>query len=256
MIHDHLEHFDITLMCDLLQVSRQGYYDWVDRPPSPSAIRRNAVIAAIRLSHTVARRMKEAGIRVKHRKAFVPRTTQCDPAHRTFGNVLDRGFNASLPNQKWAGDITYIPTLAGWVYLAVVIDLCSRKVVGWSMGDHLRTELAGEALALAIESRRPGAGLLHHSDRGVQYTSEDYQRLLSQNGIQPSMSGVGQCWDNAVAESFFATFKREEVNGQTYQSLSEARSSVFEWIECWYNRERLHSSLGYKSPEAFEAQFN
>ena len=206
--------------------------------------------------HTVAKCMKEAGICVKARKAFVPKTTESDPTHQTFDNVLDREFDVPSPNQKWVGDITYIPTLAGWVYLAVIIDLYSRKVVGWSMSEHLRSELAGEALALAIESRRPGVGLLHHSDRGVQYTSDDYQQLLNEHQIQCSMSGVGQCWDNAVAESFFSTMKREHVNGQTYQSLREARSSVFQWIECWYNRQRLHSTLGYKSPEMFEAQMN
>jgi len=139
----------------------------------------------------------------------------------------------------------------------VVIDLCSRRVVGWSTSDRLRSGLASEALANAIHTRRPGRGLLHHSDRGVQYTSDDYQRLLIENGVEVSMSGVGQCWDNAVAESFFGTLKRELVNdGMTYATHEQARSSVFEWIECWYNRQRLHSSLGYVSPEQFEAQLN
>lgn len=156
----------------------------------------------------------------------------------------------------FTSDITYLPTLEGWLYLAVVIDLCSRKVVGHAMGDHLRSELASDALAMAIESRRPVEGLLHHSDRGVQYTSEDYQRLLAECGIRSSMSGVGQCWDNAVAESFFGTLKQEHVNDQRYATREDARSSVSEWIECWYNRKRLHSRLGYVSPETFEAQFN
>jgi putative transposase len=206
--------------------------------------------------NTVAKLMKRAEIRVTPRKRFVPRTTESDPSHRSFVNRLDRAFDADLPNRKWACDITYVPTLQGWLYLAVVIDLCSRRVVGWSTSDRLKSDLASEALAAALLMRQPGKGLLHHSDRGVQYTSEDYQRLLSQNGVQASMSGVGQCWDNAVAESFFGTLKRELVNEMTYTTHEQARSSLFQWIECWYNRRRLHSTLGYVSPEQFEAQLN
>jgi len=206
--------------------------------------------------NTVSKLMRQAGLRVTPKKAFVPRTTESDPTHRAPANVLDRDFTAALPDRKWACDITYVPTQEGWLYLAVVIDLCSRKVVGWSMNDRLNSDLAGEALAMAIHHRRPGQGLLHHSDRGVQYTSEDYQRLLNEQAMRPSMSGVGQCWDKAVAESFFGTLKQELVNGTTYTTRHQAKSSLFEWIECWYNRRRLHSSLGYKSPETFEAQLN
>jgi len=206
--------------------------------------------------NTVAKLMKRAGIRVKPKKPFVPRTTQSDPSHQTFANVLDRQFAAELPNRKWAADITYIPTLEGWLYLAVVIDLCSRRIVGWAMSDNLRSDLASEALAMALSTRRPAGNLLHHSDRGVQYTSDAYQSLLSEAKIAVSMSGVGQCWDNAVVESFFGTLKSERVNGMIYARRAEACSSLFAWIECWYNRRRLHSSLGYLSPEQFEAQIN
>jgi transposase InsO family protein len=269
-------------MCRLLEVTRSGFYAWKNRTPCDRKLKQMQLTEKINIVYqqsrrtygsprvhaqlasegevaclnTIAKRMKEAGIRVKPKKAFVPRTTQSDPSHPTYSNELDRQFDSALPNRKWAGDITYLPTLEGWLYLAVVIDLCSRKVVGYSMSDHLRSELASDALAMAIESRCPGEGLLHHSDRGCQYTSEDYQSLLRECGIESSMSGVGQCWDNAVAESFFGTLKQEHVNGQSYATREEARSSVFEWIECWYNRRRLHSSLGYMSPETFEARLN
>jgi transposase InsO family protein len=266
----------------VLAVSDSGFYAWKTRPASERERRRMELTDKIVQTHqesrrtygsprvraqllaegesvsvnTVAKLMRRAGIRVTPKKGFLSRTTESDPRHRAFANLLGRDFNAALPDRKWACDITYVPTLQGWLYLAVVIDLCSRRVVGWSMSEHLKSELAGEALAMAIQQRRPGQSLLHHSDRGVQYTSEDYQRLLNEHGMRASMSGVGQCWDNAVAESFFGTLKQELVNGMTYATRGEARSSLFEWIECWYNRKRLHGSLGYLSPEQFEAQLN
>jgi transposase InsO family protein len=171
-------------------------------------------------------------------------------------NVLDRQFTAPSPNRKWATDITYIPTDEGWLYLAGVIDLHSRRIVGWSMADHMRTELASDALGMALASRQPPAGLLHHSDRGVQYASDDYQDLLSRNQIGVSMSGKGDCWDNAVMESFWATLKTELVHHEHYATREDARRSIFEYIEVFYNRKRLHSSLGYVSPEAFEASLS
>lgn len=281
-IGEHRGVWPVRVMCRTLDVTDSGYYAWRARPLSKRKQKQMKLTEKIRVAHeqsrrtygsprvrarlmndgeavsvnTVAKLMKEAGIRVKPKKAFVPRTTESDPTHATFSNVLDRRFDADLPDRKWACDITYVPTLEGWLYLAVVIDLCSRKVVGWAMNDHLRSELAGDALAMALQERRPDKGLLHHSDRGCQYTSESYQRLLRDQAIEVSMSGVGQCWDNAVAESFFATLKRELVNEMTYATHGEARASLFEWVECWYNRKRLHSSLGYRSPEAFEAQIN
>jgi len=281
-VERHRDRWPVRAMCRVLDVSAGGFYARRGRPASRREGRHAELTGKIRAAHeqsrrtygsprvaaqlvaegesvsvnTVARLMRRSEIRVTPRKAFVPRTTESDPSHHAFANVLDRAFEAELPDRKWACDITYVPTLAGWLYLAVVIDLCSRRVVGWSTSDRLKSELASEALANALHARRPGEGLLHHSDRGVQYTSESYQRLLGENEIQVSMSGVGQCWDNAVAESFFGTLKRELVNGMTYATHRQARSSLFEWIECWYNRRRLHSSLGYVSPEQFEAQLN
>ena len=281
-VERHKDRWPVRVMCRVLGVSAGGLYARRTRPASGRAKRQMDLTRKIRAAHeqgrrtygsprvaaqlraegesvsvnTVAKLMRRAQIRVTPRKAFVPRTTESDPSRRSYDNTLDRQFDADLPDRKWACDITYVPTLAGWLYLAVVIDLCSRRVVGWRTSDRLKSELAGEALAAALLTRRPGKGLLHHSDRGVQYTGDDYQRLLAENRIVPSMSGVGQCWDNAVAESFFGTLKRELVNGVTYATRREAMTSLFEWIECWYNRKRLHSSLGYRSPEAFEAQFN
>ena len=206
--------------------------------------------------NTVADIMKERQIRAKRKRKFVPRTT--DSAHQQpiADNVLDRQFNAALPDQKWAADITYIPTDEGWLYLAGVLDLCSRRIVGWSMADHMRVTLASDALNMALARRRPGEGLLHHSDRGSQYASEDYMYLLESHNIQASMSGKGDCWDNAVMESFWATLKAELVNDAHYATHEQARASIFEYIEVFYNRNRLHSSLGYVSPETFEASLN
>jgi putative transposase len=210
--------------------------------------------------------MREERIAVKPRRRFVPRTTDSAHAHPTAPNVLNRDFAATGPNQKWACDLTYVWTDEGWLYLSVVIDLFSRKVVGWSMSQRMTPqESVAEALQMAIARRRPasggggggGGGLLHHSDRGVQYACQLYRSLLDDHGITVSMSRPGNCYDNAVAESFFGTLKTEHVHRtRRYRTRDEARASLFEWIECWYNRRRRHSSLGYLSPEAFEAQTN
>jgi transposase InsO family protein len=206
--------------------------------------------------NTVADIMKERRIRAKSKKKFWPRTTESRHQQPIAKNVLDRQFDAELPNQKWAVDITYIPTDQGWLYLAGVIDLCSRKIVGWSMADHMQVELVSDALKMAIARRNPGEDLLHHSDRGVQYASEDYMYLLQSHDMRISMSGKGDCWDNAAMESFWATLKTELVNHEHYATHEQARASIFEYIEVFYNRKRLHSSLDYKSPEAFEASLN
>ena len=200
--------------------------------------------------------MKERQIRAKQKKKFVPRTTDSRHQQPLMANLLDRQFDAELPNQKWAVDITYIPTDQGWLYLAGVIDLCSRRIVGWSMADHMRVELVSDALQMAIARRCPPEGLLHHSDRGVQYASEDYMHLIQSHNIQASMSGKGDCWDNAVMESFWSTLKTELVNHEHYATHEQARASIFEYIEVFYNRKRIHSSLGYVSPETFEASLN
>ena len=274
--------FPVEACCDVLEVSRSGYYAWRDRPDSTRAERRKELAAKVRAVHeanrkvygsprvcaalrasgervcenTVAKVMKQQRIRAKSKRKFVPRTT--DSAHQrpVAGNRLAREFDAPRPDRKWAVDITYVPTGEGWLYLAGVIDLCSRKVVGWSMADHMRTDLVADALGMAIARRSPGEGLLHHSDRGVQYASEDYQRLLQSHGIECSMSGKGDCWDNAVMESFWGTLKTELVNHEHYATREQARASIFEYIEVFYNRRRLHSSLGYLSPEAFEESLN
>jgi transposase InsO family protein len=281
-IEEHLTEFPVDVSCDVLAVSRSGYYAWLSRPQSARAQRREELAAKIAAVHehnrrvygsprvcqalkaqgesvcenTVAKIMNERQIRAKGKRKFVPRTT--DSAHQQpiVDNVLDRQFDAALPDQKWAVDITYIPTNEGWLYLAGVIDLCSRRIVGWSMADHLRVELVSDALQMAIARRRPGEGLLHHSDRGVQYASADYMYLLQSHKIEASMSGRGDCWDNAVMESFWSTLKAELVNHERYATREQARASIFEYIEVFYNRQRLHSSLGYVSPETFEASLN
>ncbi len=281
-IQSQLAMHDVTISCRVLEVSRSGYYQWRDREPSKRAIASAALARRIKVVHaqnrevygspriyhalkaqgqsvcenTVAKVMKEQGIRAKTKKKFVPRTTDSSHDQPVAVNVLDRKFTASSPNEKWVVDITYIPTDEGWLYLSGVMDLCSRRIVGWSMQEHMQTELVSEALTMAIIHRRPQAGLLHHSDRGVQYASCDYRHLLDQHGIQASMSAKGDCWDNAVAESFWSTLKTELVNHEHYATRDQARQSIFEYIEVFYNRKRLHSSLGYRSPEMFEAGLN
>lgn len=282
-IEEHLAgQFPVEVCCDVLEVSRSGYYDWRDRPASAREKRREELAAKVEAVHrenrgvygsprvfrvlkaqgesvcenTVAKVMNERQIRAKGKKKYVPRTTDSTHDRPVAENVLDRQFQAELPDRKWAVDITYVPTGEGWLYLAGVIDLCSRKVVGWSMAEHMRTELVSDALGMAIARRSPGEGLLHHSDRGVQYASEDYQHLLQAHGIECSMSGKGDCWDNAVMESFWGTLKTELVNHEHYATREQARASIFEYVEVFYNRVRLHSSLGYLSPEQFEAGLN
>ena len=206
--------------------------------------------------NTVAKIMRQQGLRAKGKRRFVPRTTDSAHAEPVAANVLDRQFTAESPNRRRVADITYVPTDEGWLYLAGVLDLFSRKIVGWSMTDHLGWDLAGEALDMGLLRRQPSPGRLHHSDRGVQYASEAYRELLAGHGIVVSMSRVGDCYDNAAMESFWATLKTELVHHERYATRDEARRSIFEYIEVFYNRQRLHSSLGYVSPEAFEAAPN
>ena len=281
-IKEHVAAYPVEVACDALGVSRSGYYAWLDRPESARAKRREELAAAIARVHgenrgvygsprvhqallaegesacvnTVADIMREQEIRAKTRPKFVPRTTDSRHEQPVVGNVLDRQFDAERPNEKWVVDITYIPTGEGWLYLAGVMDLCSRKIVGWSMADHMEATLVSDALRMAIAGRSPGEGLLHHSDRGSQYASDDYMHLLQTHGVEVSMSGVGQCWDNAAMESFWATLKTELVHHERYATREQARASIFEYMEVFYNRKRLHSSLGYVSPEQFEAGLN
>jgi transposase InsO family protein len=281
-IKEHRQTWPAGVICRVLDVSRAGFFAWLKRPLSRRGRRRRELAAKIRRVHqehrgvygsprvtaalkaqgekvcqnTVARVMKEQEIRSKTKRRFVPRTTDGRHAHAVADNVLDRDFAATKPNRKWAADITYVPTDQGWLYMAAVIDLCSRRIVGWSMADHMEAELVSDALSMALTRRRPREGLLHHSDRGVQYACDAYQSLLARHGIQCSMSGKGDCWDNAVMESFWATLKTELVYQETYATPEEARASIFEYVEAFYNRKRLHSSLGYLSPEMFEASLN
>jgi transposase InsO family protein len=269
-------------MCQTLEVSRSGYYAWKNRPVSARRQRREELIGQIRQVHeasrclygsprihaeladrridvcvnTVARLMKQAQIRSRVKRRFVVHTTDSNHPHPIAANVLDRQFQATAPGQKWCCDITYVPTDQGWLYLAAVMDLCSRKIVGWSMAEHLRAELCVDALQMAIDRQRPEAGLLHHSDRGVQYACDEYQQLLSDQGIVASMSRTGNCYDNAAMESFFGTLKTELIYQEHYATADQAKAAVFEYIEVYYNRQRRHSAIGYKSPEAFEASLN
>lgn len=280
----HRDSFPIAVMCDVLGVSKSGYYASIDRKLSERARRHERIKAAVARVHaqshgiygslkitqvlrqhdelesacrnTVAAAMRELGLQSRVRKAFTPITTQVDPARESAPNRLDRDFTATAPNRKWATDITYLATAQGWVYLAVVLDLFSRKVVGWTIGHSLATELVSGALRAAIESRRPaGQELLHHSDRGSQYTSEAYQWTLRTLGIECSMSRSGECYDNAVMERFFWSLKHEWTNHETFVDLEAARLSVFKYIETFYNAQRLHQTLGYKSPDQFEAEY-
>lgn len=278
-IERHRTVWPIVIQCEVLRVSRSGFYSWRKRPPSVTATRRAALTQEVREVHrlsretygavrvhqalgqrgtkcdlkTVTKVMREAGIRSKTSRKFRVTTTDSNHPHPVAQNVLARDFTAEKANQKWVADITYIATLEGWLYLAAVLDLFTRKVVGWSMSERIDSRLAVDALEMAVSRQLPEVGLIAHSDRGVQYASEHYQRTLTTHGIECSMSRRGDCWDNAPAESFFATLKKELVHHEVYETRTEARASLFEYIEVFYNRQRLHSSLGYVSPTDFEA---
>jgi putative transposase len=280
-IRDHEDQFPVEICCEVLVVSRSGYYSWKQRPPAPKQVRRGELVAQIRQVHqesratygsprvhralkaqgvkccenTVAKLMKREEIRPKAVRRFRVQTTDSRHDHPVAENVLDREFYPDRPNQVWTADITYIPTTKGWLYLAVVLDLFSRKVVGWATADHMRAELTCDALEMALMHRQPEQELLHHSDRGVQYASRAYRDLLGEHGIEPSMSRKGNCYDNAVTESFFSTLKRELVFHEDYADHEQASQSLFEYIEVFYNRQRLHSTLGYRSPEQYERRF-
>ena len=282
-ITQHRDSFPVAVMCDVLNVSPSGYYDSLDRPPSARAERHERIQQAVQQVHaeshgiygsykvtevmqqredlesacrnTVVAAMRELGLKSRVCKRFTPTTTQTDPAKQPAENILDRDFTADAPNRKWVTDITYLATATGWAYLAAVVDLFSRKVVGWSIGTSLATELVSDALRCAIERRRPdGKQLLHHSDRGCQYTSDTYQQTLKRLGITCSMSRCGNCYDNAVMERFFWSLKYEWTNHERFANLEEARLSVFRYIETFYNSERIHETLDYLSPDAYEAE--
>lgn len=284
-IDQHRGPFEVERMCQALGVTKSGFYAWRSRPASARQQRRQQLLEQIRAAHgeargtygspritvelkasgvsvaenTVAKYMRQAGIVAKQHRRFRVRTTDARHAGPIAPNVLDRRFTndaEARPNARWCCDITYVATDQGWLYLAAVIDLCSRRIVGWAMAEHLRAELCLDALAMAVEQRRPGPGLLHHSDRGVQYACDAYRAFLSRHGMTASMSRSGNCYDNAVIESFFGTLKTELVHHERYGTREQAKRSIFEYVEVFYNRQRRHSAIGYVSPDAFEAAFN
>jgi transposase InsO family protein len=279
-IQVHVRQHAVTTMCRVLRVSKAGYYAWVKRPPSAHATADEQLAERIRAVHRTSRRtygsprvheelkaqgqrhgrkrierlMRTRGIRAKATRRFRV-TTDSKHAHPIAPNTLARQFavaQVAAPDRVWVGDITYLFTRAGWLYLAIVLDLGSRRVIGWAMRHTLEGVLTEDALTMALTGRRPGPGVLHHTDRGSQYAAGDYRALLSAHGMACSMSRVGDCWDNAVAESFFATLKRELADDADWATRDDARTAVFEYIEVWYNRQRRHSSLDYLSPVAYE----
>lgn len=279
-IHEQRDSFPIAFSCRVLSVSRSGYHAWTRRPVSKRAQRREELIEQIQAIHsepkkacygsprmhkelrargydvcenTVARLMKEHDVKASTTKKF-RHTTDSNHTRPVAENLLNQEFEQVQPNRVWVSDLTYIPTREGWLYLVCVLDLFSRRVVGWSMGARMTQDLVLSALEMALLARRPAADLMHHSDRGSQYCSQAFQKLLQEEGIICSMSRKGNCYDNAVIESFFATLKKELVHQVDFPTRAEARASIFEWIEVFYNRVRLHSSLGYVSPETYERE--
>ena len=278
-IQENDRRFPIRLMCRALAVSPAGYYAWRDWPESRRSVHNRTLLSAIRVIHResretygspsiwdalikqghgvgenrIARLMRAEGIRAKTVKKWRA-TTQSSHRMPVAANVLDRQFSITRPNRVWAGDITYVWTTEGWLYLAVVLDLYSRAVIGWALEARLTGDLARQALTMAIHHRAPKSGLLHHSDRGSQYAATAYQQLLTTHGMTGSMSRRGNCWDNACVESFFGTLKRELIYHRKYRTREEATQDIFEYIEVFYNRLRRHSTLGYYSPAEFEAR--
>jgi len=270
--------FSVARLGRVLGVSRSGFYAWKRRPEGVRSRERKALLAAIERihedvdqvygaprmhrelradghrcgRHRVARIMRAAGLRARRRLRRRPRTTDSRHALPVAPNVLAQDFRVEAPDRVWVGDITYVPTSEGWLYLAVLLDLCSRRVVGWSIDRAIDRSLTLRALAMAMDRRKPDASLLHHTDRGSQYAATDYQLELEAAGFRCSMSRKGNCYDNAVAESFFASLKKERVHHRRWRTREDARSDLFEYIEGFYNRRRRHSALGYRSPMEYE----
>lgn len=279
-IEAHRERWPVRTQCRVLEVSAAGYYDWRGRPPGDRQRRREALADRIQAIHGASRRtygsprvfqqlraegeqvacktvaaiMREVGLCGKSPCKRKPRTTDSAHGKPVAENLLERDFTATAVNQKWVADITYIDTEEGWLYLAVVLDAYSRRVVGWAAADHLRRELVEQALTMALTHRAPpmGGGLIHHSDRGSQYASGSFRQLLAAHGIACSMSRAGDCYDNAMMESFFGTLKTEL--DEPLPTRTAARQALFDYIEVFYNRQRLHSALNYVSPAAYEQQ--
>lgn len=277
-IAKHRGIWPVSWMCGALGVSRSGFHAWLTRAPSQRARDDEMIGARVRASHVgsyrtygarrvwhdllaegiacglhrVERLMQAQGLRARPRRRGLPK----DQGERSViaGNVLDRQFTADRPNQKWVADFTYIWTAEGWLYVAAVIDLFSRRVVGWSMSDTMAAQLVTDALIMAIWRRGKPDALLHHSDQGSQYTSEQFQRLMADNGVTCSMSRSGNVWDNAAMESFFSSLKTERIGKKVYRTRGQAKADVFDYVECFYNPTRRHSTLGYLSPIDFERE--
>lgn len=277
-MEQHRQQYSVRRMCSALKASPSGYYSWRTRPESARSIRHRHLSDQIRESFEASRQtygavrvwhdLREEGERVgkntvallMRRAGLMPRPVRkfrvtTDSRHTTAAsNALDRNFSVSEPNRSWVTDITFIPTREGWLYLCAVVDLYSRAVIGWSMSSRMKSELVSGAMQMAIEMRRPSAGLLVHSDQGSQYGSDEYQRLLKSHEMVCSMSRRGNCWDNAVAESFFHSLKTECTHHENYASRAMARQGIFEYIELFYNRRRRHSTLNYKAPLVYEEE--
>ena len=275
-IEDHRDAYPVRTMCAVLEVSPSGYYAWRDRPESARRVADRGLAADIRRIHAdtravygsprvhavlrtegrrvsvnrVARLMRHHGIQGRYKRR-VPRTTDSNHSLSIAPNLLEQEFTVAAPNQVWLADITYVPTTEGWLYLAVVLDLFARKVVGWAMSETMPQALAIDALKMAIAQRRPGPGLLHHSDRGSQYAAHAYRHLLEENGMRCSMSRKGNCWDNAPMESFFGSLKTE-LDDDVFDTRQKARTEIFSFLETFYNSRRLHSAIGYRSPNEWE----
>ena len=281
LIEDHRDEFPVTLMCKVLDVSPSGYYAWRQRPPSAREMANRELYKKIETVYNdnhgvygspriyrelkdqgiacsenrIARLMRLRGLRAKQSKRFKS-TTKRNVAHPAAPNLLKRDFEAQQPDQKWVADITYIATLEGWLYLATILDLYTRRIVGWAMSDRMTSDLTMSALKMAVQQRQPGVGLIHHSDQGSQYTDQMYRALLKDYGIRASMNSVGSWYDNAPMESFFGTLKSEWVHHAIYHTRNQARADVFFYIESFYNRRRRHSALDYLSPEAYEQLYH
>jgi len=277
-IEAHRKQYAVRRMCSVLKVSAGGYYDWRQRPESARTLRHRHLTEKVKASFEASHQtygavrirhdLREEGERLgkntvamlMHRSGLIPKPVRrfrvtTDSRHtQASSNVLNREFSAPEANQKWVSDITAVPTREGWLYVCTVLDLYSRAVVGWSMSERIKSELVCEALKVAVRCRQPGRGLLVHSDQGSQYASDEYQRMLKKHGMVCSMSRKGNCWDNAVAESFFHSLKTERVHHENYTSRAQARQRIFEYIELFYNRRRRHSALNYKAPLVYERE--
>ena len=276
-VAQYSQEFAVSTMCRMLKVSRSGFYAWQGRPESRRAREDRSLLVRIEAIHResreaygtvktwkelrargvpcgrnrVGRLRKHAGIEAKRKRRFRV-TTQSRHSFPIAANVLARRFTVDRPDRIWVGDITFIPTQAGWLYLAVLLDLYARRVVGWAMSRYIDSNLVTEALRMALARRRPKPGLIHHSDQGRQYAAGSYRQELCEHGIESSMSRKGDCFDNACAESFISTLKNELVHHVQFKTREEARTAIFEFIEVFYNRQRLHQTLGYLSPAEFE----